>query len=274
MKKSISFVSTISLYSLLFLTSFAHAEGKFDITGETLLAQAESRSSPLGFQAATIFKTIEQQSFESNVSFSNAWIKAQLKRYDSAPDFYKKALAPMVEGGGEHGIGMRNWLTDKENVAWWDKTVMKAVGEDGYARVVALNSGFAPGSKDYLLTYGFERKFDNKSGVMSLNGATLDNTSKDKPLFSLKGDMNPKDQFVELVKFGDPVRKQMFAFYDAFNDGNVSRGQVEAFNAAYVKSGGCAMAATDVVERDRMARYLNALNYMGKTLADLGFKVR
>jgi hypothetical protein len=62
----------------------------------------------------------------------------------------------MIDGGGEHGLGMRNWLTDTHNVAWWDNAVRQSVGDEGYARVVALNAAFAPGSKNYLLTYGYD----------------------------------------------------------------------------------------------------------------------
>jgi hypothetical protein len=84
----------------------------------------------------------------------------------------------------------------------------------------------------------------------------------------------PQDTFVELVKFGAPVRKQMLSFYAAFSAGNVTRSQVETFNAAFVKAGGCAMAATEENEPVRAARYLNALNLMSSTLNDLGFKVQ
>ena len=90
--------------------------------------------------------------------------------------------------------------------------------------------------------------------------------------FTFSPDIKPDESFPELVKFGDPIRMQMFAFYRAFDSGNVTHSQVEAFNVAYVKAGGCAMAATEVNEPARAARYLNALNLMSSTLSDLGFK--
>jgi hypothetical protein len=258
-------ISSAMLLGCLALSSApVHAQIAKPPSGDTLIGQAMARVLPLGFGASTIYETLRAQKFENNVEFSNAWIKAQLAAFDAASPEFKAAVAPMIEGGGDHGLGMRNWLTDQANVAWWDNTVKAAVGEDGYARVVALNAAFPPGSQDYLLTYGYERKYDAGKNIMALNDLEAPGMMKSVSAFT----------FVELVKFGDPVRRRMFAFYDAFAAGNVTRSQVEAFNAAYVKAGGCAMAATEENQPVRAARYLNALILMSSTLNDLGFKAQ
>jgi hypothetical protein len=240
--------------------------------GQTLLAQAKAETRPLGVDGYAIFQILQHQSFENNVSFSNAWIKAQLEYFDQTKDAeYKTALAPMINGGADHGLGMRNWLTDPKNVGWWDGAVRDAAGDEGYARVVALNAAFAPGSGLYLLTYGYDRRYDAGQNLMKLNDASFEGVMNQAEVSKFAPDTPTKGTFSQLVKFGDPVRRQMFDFYRAYLDGKVTPAQVAVFNEAYIKSGGCALAATEEEEDARAQRYLNALNVMKITLGSLGY---
>jgi hypothetical protein len=242
-------------------------------SGQALIRQAETRAEPLGYKAAQIFKRLKAQNFEKNIEVSNAWIRAQVKFFDEkATPAYRAAVVSMLEGGGDHGLGMRYWLTDQANVAWWDSNVRKAVGDEGYARVVALNEAFPAGSNEYALTYGYERKYDAATDTMDLNGFHSQGLMKGNPRFKFSPGINVDQAFDELVKHGDVVRKQMYSFYDAYAAKKVKPAQVKAFNAAYVKAGGCAVAATSGKEEARAARYLNALNVMASALTELGFK--
>lgn len=271
MKKSLKFSALV--FSTLVVSSQLSISRADSEIGSVLISKSESYERPLGVEAFTIYQVLKNQKFENNIAFSNAWIQGQLKAFDQSTDnTYKSALEPMVEGGHGHGIGMRNWLTDKKNVAWWDKMVRDNSSDEGYARVVALNAAFYPGSKQYLLTYGFNREFDPSSKVMMLNDTKF--TNDNKALFEFRPDSDKNNFFPQLVKFGDPVRQQMFSFYEAYSEGKVSPSDVSLFNKTYVKIGGCAMAATDVEEGPRAARYLNALNVMSITLDKLGFKIK
>jgi hypothetical protein len=260
------------LGALSFSDYAAGQEDKFP-PGEMLLAQAAAIQRPLGVDAYSTFLTLKNQSFENNVSFSNAWIEGQLEFFDKTPEeIYKLALAPMINGGGEHGLGMRNWLTDSKNVAWWDNTVRDNVGEEGYARIVALNAAFYPGSREYLLTYGYDREYDLATNTMRLDGLPIEGALSAPNAFKFAPGTPPNNSFPQLLKYGDPVRKQMFSFYKAYLEHRVTPTMVQKFNDAYVKAGGCAMAASDVDTPNRSTRYLNALNFMSNTLSDLGFK--
>jgi len=259
--------------SVLFMGLFPwHASGQ-TVTGAMLIQEAESRPAPLGQKASAIYKQLQRQSFKKNVSTSNSWIRSQVAFFDKKADAATKdALEHMTNGGGEHGLGMRQWLIDPKNVAWWDNMVRKSVGDDGYARVVALNSAFAPGSKDYILTYGHTRKYDPAKDTMSLDDVSAPGVMKSAARFNFTPNVKQGETFEQLVKFGDPVRKQMFRFYDDFAAGKVTAAQVKTFNAAYVMAGGCAMAATEEEQMPRALRYLNALNLMAKTMEELGYK--
>jgi hypothetical protein len=243
-------------------------------SGAALIKQAEEHPQPLGYKAAEIYQRLIAQDFAKNVEVSNGWIRAHLKFFDErAAPAYKAAVVSMLEGGGDHGLGMRHWLTDQKNAAWWDRAVKQVVGDDGYARIVALNEAFPAGSEDYVLTYGYDRKYDAAADAMELNGAHFDGLMKQSPKFTFAPGAKVDQTFEQLVKHGDDVRKQMYKFYEAYAAGKVTPAQVKTFNVAYVKAGGCALAATEEQEAIRAARYLNALNLMAKTLTELGFKV-
>jgi hypothetical protein len=264
-----TFLTLIFLAALLPGVAFGQVP-----TGAKLVQEAEARKAPLGQKAPEIYNKLVKQDFKKNVDTSNSWIRSQVEYFDKKADTSTKAaLAHMTNGGGEHGLGMRQWLTDPQNVAWWDNTVRKTVGDEGYARIVALNAAFPPGSRDYILTYGYDRKYDPASDVMALNEATTPGIMKSGARFNFPAGVKTEDTFVQLVKFGDPVRKQMFRFYQDYAAGKVTPDQVRKFNSAYVKAGGCAMAATEEQQMPRALRYLNALNLMAMTMDDLGYKV-
>jgi len=243
-------------------------------SGKEVVTSARALKSPLGVEAPRIFNEIKDRTFTRNVRFSNEWILNQVIAYEKVGATYKKSVAEMMEDGGiEGGLGMRSWLIDPDNEAFWNPTIRRLVGEKGYARVIALNGAFPPGSDDFQLTYGGVRRYDSKTNSLELNGVKFQDLDR-KALLVVFPPKSPLDKKFEiLVKYGDAIREQMFRFYEAFLAGKISEKQVSTFNEAYTLAGGCAVAATAPKSEIKAERYLYALNLMAKTLGDLGFKV-
>lgn len=234
----------------------------------------QPRTTPLGGDAVAIFARIKNNDFQKNIDFSNQWIKDQLSAIDKSNKSSKTYVAEMVEGNREKGIlGMRFWLTDEKNLATWDKTIQRNAGDEGYARVVALNAAFRPGSDEYHWVYGGVRTYDPKKNVMSLNKSERLGVPQKEVLVTFKEGATGEQRMDTLVKFGDAIRKQMFKFYEDFSNGKVTQEQVTRFNEAYIRAGGCAMAATQPETSPLATRYLNSLNLMATTLNKMGYKV-
>lgn len=222
---------------------------------------------PLGYDALRVLEVLNSQTFEQNIETSNKWIRAQLAAYHYGDPNYQRQLSEMITGSYiEGGLGMANWLTDPSNAGVWDKKVRSAVGNAGYARVVALNEAFPPGSMDFCHIYGGERRHNSRTNKLILNVSGRSTVPMKSRL------ANPR-KFDELLKFGDEVRVEMFNFYEAFKDGKVSQRQVKKFNATYTLVGGCAVAATDVANV-LLNRYAAGLNLFAKELGELGFPVK
>ena len=234
-------------------------------SGAEVIKIAQAKSQPLGFAALRNYENLRTKPFEENIKFSNRWIKSHIDYYDKkASAEYRAYTKDMIDGGGDVSLGMRRWLTDPQNVAWWDNTIRKLVGDEGYARVVALNAAFPPGSENYRLTYGGTRRFDPKTNNMSLNGTSR---KINGTVTTATGDQ----LFDRMVTRGDGVRQQMLSFYAAYAKGKVSAAQVKKFNEGVIIAGGCALSATEAKEADRSIRYMNAVNFMGAQLDSLGF---
>jgi hypothetical protein len=244
-----------------------------------LLKLTEKSVEPIGYQALAIYNERKTNSFADNIQFSNQWIVAQIKVYDESKDAsYKEYNQEMIDGGGpEKALGVRNWLGDKENVAYWDNAVKNAIGEDGYAKLIALNAAFAPSDKsNYRLIYGGIRAFDAKTNTFSINGSKVfDSQKKLNTYVTLSPKRDGKDYFNTLMKLAHPVRDAVFQFYSDFQAGKVSADKVRAFNKAYLVVGGCAMASTDVMHNGLKAnRYLVGLRYFADALTELGYAVK
>ena len=243
-------------------------------SGAEVVKMARAEAKPIGYEALAIYSKLRGAPFQQNVQFSNRWIQSHISYYDKTQDAgYRAYVKDMIDGGGDVQLGMRSWLSDPKNVAWWDNAIRQSVGDEGYARVVALNAAFAPGSNDYRLTYGGTRLFDPAKAVMTLNGTSRPGLSAPRMVLKHDSSANRDAMFAQMVKLGDRVRQQMFNFYDAYSKKRVSAEQVMAFNEAYMWAGGCALAATDANELNRVRRYVHALNYMANALGELGFKV-
>lgn len=244
-------------------------------SGDEVVKMARAQAKPIGYEALAIYSKLRVAPFQQNVQFSNRWIQSHITHYDKSRDTaYRAYVKDMIDGGGDVQLGMRSWLSDPRNVAWWDNAVRQSVGDEGYARVVALNAAFAPGSNDYRLTYGGTRLYDSDKAVMTLNGTARPALGPDRIVLKHDPGANKDEMFARMVKLGDGVRQQMFSFYDAYGKKKVNAEQVRAFNEAYMLAGGCALAATDANEVNRLKRYVHALNYMANTLSGLGFKVQ
>lgn len=242
--------------------------------GQDVVKAFQPRTTPLGNNAAAVFARIKGNGFQKNIDVSNQWIKAQLAAIDRSNRTYKAYVAEMVEGDREKGIlGMRSWLTDEKNLATWDKTVQRNAGDDGYARVVALNAAFPPGSDEYHWVYGGVRTYNPQTNMMTLNRSERAGVPREKVLVTFKEGATGEQRMDTLVKFGDAIRQQMFKFYQDYSDGKITQDQVTKFNEGYIWAGGCAMAATQPESAPLAFRYLNALNLMAVTLNDLGYKV-
>jgi hypothetical protein len=243
-------------------------------SGAEVVKMVRAQAKPIGYEALAIYSRLRGAPFEQNVKFSNRWIESHITHYDKTKDAgYRAYVKDMIDGGGDVQLGMRSWLSDPKNVAWWDNAIRQSAGDEGYARVVALNAAFAPGSNDYRLTYGGTRLFDPNKGMMTLNGTSHPGLSAPRMMLKYNPGANSDEMFAQMVKLGDRVRQQMFNFYDAYSKKRVSAEQVRAFNEGYMWAGGCALAATNANEADRVRRYVHALNYMANTLGELGFKV-
>lgn len=236
-------------------------------TGAALAVETE----PLGFRALETFDRISEKSFQGNVELSNKWILDQLAVYKRASADYKERVKEMIQGSGDGGLGMGRWLTDPENVKYWDEAVRRHIGEEGYARIVALNTAFPPGSKDFQSTYGGVRRFESKDHTMRLNELKTPAVPLASAPFALRRGSSTNEAFEQLTRFGDDTRRRMFKLYDAFSKGDVDQEKVVAFNRSYKFAGGCALANTDVVKEAIAQRYLNALNLMAVTLKKIGF---
>ena len=243
-------------------------------TGEEVTSQIRTRTAPLGYGALKILNEIKQKPFKENVQFSNQWIQGHIDHYDkSSNQEYRAYVKEMIDGGGDVELGMRKWLSDPGNVAWWDNAIRQNVGDQGYARVVALNAGFPSGSDDYRVTFGGFRRYDVNANTMSLNGTSRTGGGGVKGTVVAQSSATRDQRFAVLTKLGDAVRQQMFNFYDAFSKGKVSADQVKTFNEALVWGGGCAITDTDSFTTVRSERYLAALNHMANTMDALGYQV-
>jgi len=277
--KKLNLVSLIVLCLLLMIPIPNFAQKRFSGTegtqqlppGTEVIKMARARTEPLGFKALKVYDNVKSKPFEENVKFSNQWIRSHINYYDKkAAPRYRVYVKDMIDGGGDVTLGMRGWLSDPQNVAWWDSTIRKLVGDDGYARVVALNAAFPAGSEDYRIVYGGTRRFDPKTSTMSLNGTP----QKVELAIGLQTNETRDQSFERMTKLGDAVRQQIFNFYDAYAKRKVTAAQVSQFNESFIVAGGCAMANTAPNELDRTIRYLNALNHMAQTLDSLGFQVQ
>lgn len=276
MKLKIKLSITCSFIMIL-LAGFYVSAQPIDISAVELLTTAITLEKPIGVEAVDIFERIKSDSFENNVEFSNSWINQQTAFYDAASEEYRNSVEEMIQGGGdEGGLGLGHWLTDPNNAAVWDEAVKSNIGEEGYARVVALNAAFSPQNDNnelFYLTYGGERRFEEATNTLRLQGTNVVTLDLIDLRLVTSNDASLTQIWDEQVKFGDAVRVQMFEFYKAFNEGTITPDQVATFNAAYLAAGGCALAATDVSTELKAERYSNALNLMAKTLGELGFSV-
>ena len=238
------------------------------------LAPYERARVPFGVDMALVYDEIVQREFQTNVEYSNKWIRGQLSAYRRATKSYKRRLREMVNGGGpEGGFGMRTWLTDPGNVRFWDNAVRSAVGDQGYARVVAINQAFGFGSREYLLIYGDHRRYNQRTQILSLNKVRFRPLRSNQVLLRYPGTTDMDLQFAYQAKFGDPIRAQMLRFYNDFIAGKVSRSKVATFNGAYALAGGCAMAQTGPKTRAKAQRYWAAHNIMARALSRLGYPI-
>ena len=140
--------------------------------GSDIVQQVRALPYALGFDAPTHFAARRGETFAANRDFSNLWITDQVAFYDASIDpSYRAALQELMDGGGEEGhLGMRNWLNDPDNLAFWDNAIVNNVGELGYARLISLNAAFGIGHDDFRLTYGGIRRYDAGTNVLTLNG--------------------------------------------------------------------------------------------------------
>ncbi|MEZ4888466.1 MAG: hypothetical protein R3E32_27310 [Chitinophagales bacterium] len=248
-----------------------------DASPKKLQKMALKGEMPIGIEALDFYAKIKGNSFEKNVQFSNNWIESHVVYYEKTRDRkYKEYMKESIEGGGpEKGLGMRGWISDKKNVARWDKDVAATIGEDGYARLIALNAAFKPGSDSHFkMIYGGERLYDQKNDQFLMNSRAMKDAKLQKDYVQFNS-RKPSydDMFKTLLVFADKIRTQTFNFYADFRAGKVSEEQVATFNKAYVVVGGCAMASTDVMNDIKGLRYLKGLNYMAATLTELGYPV-
>jgi len=239
------------------------------MSGDTALKEARTITEPFGSESVKIFATIRKNSFEKNINISNQWIKDQISFYNKSDDEYQLYLHEMMNGSGDGGLGMTKWLTDKDNLAYWDKAVRRNVGDEGYARIVALNGAFGIGDDSFRLGYGGSHRFDQKTNQVTLNKVTKFRGVRD--LVGIDSSQSTNEKFDVLVEYGDKVRQRMFSLYDAWYAGKLSRDQVIQFNEAYVRAGACGMTNTDVVASDVAYRYAQTLSLMSTTLKELGF---
>jgi hypothetical protein len=266
--KTISRMALVSLCLPTWTVFAALAEKR--PSGAEVIQIAQARSNPLGYGALKVYEKIKARPFKENVQFSNQWIKGHIDYYDhKASPAYRDYVKDMIDGGGDVSLGMRGWLSDPKNVAWWDNTIRKLVNDDGYNRVVALNGAFAPGSDDYRIVYGGSRKFNAATSTLSING-----TPRKTSAVAAGANESHDELFGRMVKRGDEVRRQMFDFYAAYAKGKVSAEQVKKFNESVIVAGGCALSATDAKETARSTRYLNAVNFMGTRMDSLGFPLK
>ncbi|MDT4895658.1 MAG: hypothetical protein QOH25_735 [Acidobacteriota bacterium] len=241
-------------------------------SGDQVVKTVRAQAKPIGYEALAIYMKLRSAPFQQNVQFSNRWIQSHISYYDKSRDAgYRAYVKDMIDGGGDVQLGMRSWLSDPKNVAWWDNAIRQSASDEGYARVVALNAAFAPGSNDYRLTYGGTRLYDSGKNMMSLNGTTRPGLSSDRMTLKYDPRASNDEMFGRMIKFGDTVRQKMFNFYQAYADKKVTPEQVRAFNEAYILAGGCALAGTNALEANRVQRYVHALNFMSQELTRLGF---
>jgi hypothetical protein len=242
------------------------------MTGQSVIDSARGLGTPIGFGARALYAEYQKNSFETNVLMSNAWIQGQVDFYEKADSCYMMYLDEMMNGGGvEGGLGMRQWLSDPENVQFWDNFIQKNIGDDGYARLIALNGAFGPGSDSFEWTYGGIRRYSADSQMLMLDGAAV---AMDKEIGAFEEGLSSEAKFAFLVLFGHNVRMAMYDFYDAFAAGQVTAAEVADFNEAYIVAGGCAITSTDSTQLPlRESRYLAGLNYVGVKLTELGYTV-
>ena len=247
-------------------------------TATEVLTWANSLPIPLGAEAFSvgIFDRLVEDSFENNIGFSNQWITDQIDFYDNqADDAYREYTTEIMEGSGDGGLGMRFWLTDEDNLAFWDNAVRRNAGERGYARIVALNAAFTPGSDAFRANYGGSRSYDPETNTILFNDQEFPGVSSEEAIFELDIPSDPSEEelaelFKQTIRLGEPVRQQIFRLYEAFLQGEVTQEQISLFNETYVLTGGCAIAATDVQTEALVHRYLQSLNLMSQTLLEIG----
>jgi len=266
-----SFATLLLVCLPLIAVSRSFAQRTQQPSGAEVVKMARARTEPLGFNALKVYEEIKSNPFEENVKVSNQWIRGHIDYYDGkATPQYRAYVKDMIDGGGDVTLGMRGWLSDPKNVSWWDSTIRGLVGEDGYARVVALNAAFPAGSEEYRLVYGGSRRFDSKTNTMSLNGTP----QKVSAAISIRPNETHEALFERMTRLGDAVRQQVFSFYAAYAKGKTTPAQVGKFNESFIRAGGCAMSNTEARELARSIRYINALNQMTQTLNSLGFRVQ
>lgn len=235
-----------------------------DMTGETERFATALRK-PIGANAPQYFEQLREKPFEEVVRINNEYILAQVSAFRTGSREYKRQLAELMHGSSlEQGLGWSNYLTEPSNlgVGGWDEKVREAVGEEGYARLVAFVQSFAVGSDEWRYTFGGERRLDLETGGLRLNNALVE-----APELRVR-----PQRFAEQIEFSDKIRQRMFAFYEEFARRRIPQEQVVAFNRALVTVGGCVLAATDNPTHTlAFQRYNVALNLMDQALEELGF---
>ena len=218
--KKTSFVTLLLVCLPLIVVSRSYAQRTQQPSGAEVVKMARARNQPLGFAALKVYEGTKNKPFEENVKFSNQWIRSHIDYYDKrAKPEYRAYVKDMIDGGGDVTLGMRGWLSDPKNVSWWDNTIRGLVGEDGYARVVALNAAFPAGSEEYRIVYGGSRRFDPETNTMTLNG----NPQKVSEAITVQPNETHEQLFERMTKLGDAVRRQVFNFYGALQGGRVTR---------------------------------------------------
>lgn len=237
-----------------------------------MINEARALREPLGLPAVEHFQSLARNSFDANVRLSNDWITKHIAAYDQAAADYQALLEPLMEGASDGSmLGMRFWLTDPDNVEFWDKAVQRNVGDEGYALLTALNLAFEPLSTEFQLAYGGHREYDPASGLLVLNGTAFERPVKGPFEFAANSTLEQK--FDQLVRFGDAVRQAMLQFYQASAEGKIDQILIGLFNETYVLASGCALANTNVLVDRTAEQYLFALNLMAQTLAEAGFRI-
>ncbi|PHN03965.1 hypothetical protein [Flavilitoribacter nigricans] len=244
-----------------------------------ILSLAESVKEPIGIKALDIYEERKAQSFDDNVRYSNNWIQSQIDFYDSVSGEnkgYSEYIEEMIEGGGpEKSLGMRGWLNDPDNVAFWDNAVQQSIGDDGYAMLISLNGAFQPEvSSQFRLIYGGTRLFHDQEDRLSINGSFFENIELTNKFGEFPDNPSNEDFFRVINGLSHKIRLQVFQLYTDYRNGNLSEETIRRFNRAYAVVGGCATANTDAADNlPKAQRYLSGLNFFAQELTEMGYTI-